>query len=215
MTFRTVLLDVDGTLVNTIDLSVATLGEAVLAVGGVAPPDDELRRSMHLTSLEVAERFFPEAPERLLDAWRERFYARYGENRLYPGIAEGLARLRSEGFRLAAVTSETREELDHTLEFFGLTPFFTTTVPVDEVARPKPAPDSVLKALERLGARAEEAVYLGDSPTDRQAARVAGVASAAALWGAHPAASLLAQAPDFVFAEFSTFVAWLLCGGPR
>lgn len=209
LTFSAVLLDVDGTLVNTIDLSVVTLGEAILDVGGSAPPSVELRRAMHLTSLEVAERFAPKDPERLLDAWRERFYARYGENRLYPGIGEGLVHLRAGGYRLAAVTAETRQELDHTLEFFGLARFFAATVPVDEVARPKPAPDSLLLALERLGARAEEAVCLGDSPTDREAARAAGIASAAALWGAHPASSLLAAAPDFVFTDFPTFVSWL------
>ena len=55
----------------------------------------------------------------------------------------------------------------------------------DEVAAPKPAPDSIFALLERVGCAAEDTVFLGDSPYDMQCAHAAGVKSALALWGSH------------------------------
>lgn len=204
-----VLLDVDGTLVNTIDLGVRTLREALLKVTGAAPPEPDLRRAMHLPTLDTAHHFHPADPERLLAVWTGAFHTRFGENHLYPGVTEGLAILKATGFRLAAVTSETRPELEHTLRFFGLSPFFAVTVAVDEVPRRKPAPDSLLRALTLLGVPPEAALYLGDSPTDVQAARAAGVTNAVALWGGQPRAALLAEKPDHAFPSFAAFVDWL------
>ncbi|MGE5507592.1 MAG: HAD family hydrolase, partial [Chitinophagales bacterium] len=179
--FTAVMLDVDGTLINTIDLAVRTLGEALAGLTGCVPPEEALRSSMHLPTLGTAAAFHPADPDLLAARWMEGFRSRFGENYLYEGVREGLAGLREAGFRLAAVTSETREELDHTLAFFGLDSYFDATVAVDEVPRRKPAPDSLLKGLELLGAGPHEALYLGDSPTDLQASRAAGLPGAAAL----------------------------------
>ncbi|HHW14307.1 MAG TPA: HAD-IA family hydrolase, partial [Firmicutes bacterium] len=134
---------------------------------------------------------------------------RFAENYLYPGVREGLAALRKIGCRLAAVTSETRCELEYTLSFFDLVPFFAATVAVDEVAHRKPEPDSLLRGLELLRGTPETAVYLGDSPSDLRAARAAGVTSVAALWGGQPPEALLAEGPDAVFQTFAAFVGWV------
>ncbi|MDI6871844.1 MAG: HAD family hydrolase [Bacillota bacterium] len=210
--FTTVLLDVDGTMVNTIDLAVATLGGALRQLTGSCPSDSELRAAMHLPTAEVVRRFFPEGDsDRLASAWSASFGARLTDEAfLYPGVREGLGTLRAAGFRLGVVTAQTRAELTRTLSVFGLTDFFDATVAVDEVSLPKPAPDSLLRALSLLSATPEEAVYLGDSPSDVLAARRCGIESAAALWGGQSPAALLAARPDHSFPTFSAFVSWLL-----
>ncbi|WP_343244722.1 HAD-IA family hydrolase [Streptomyces sp. SID11385] len=77
-------------------------------------------------------------------------------------------------------------------------PCFDHVLGSDEVARAKPAPDIVLRALELLGAAPEEAMMIGDATTDIAAARSAGVMAVAALWGESSAGALLATHPDAV-----------------
>jgi len=66
----------------------------------------------------------------------------------------------------------------------------------DDVARPKPEPDGVLRALEEFGADPEATLVIGDSPADILMGRAAGVRTAAALWGGSTRERLLAAAPD-------------------
>ncbi|MGE5553551.1 MAG: HAD family hydrolase [Betaproteobacteria bacterium] len=209
--FTTVLLDVDGTIVNTIELAIDTLGEALRQLTGNRPSDAELRTVMHLPTAEAVRRFTSE-PEsvRLAATWSASFEARLSEAFLYPGVREGLETLRAAGFRLSVVTAQTRAELVRTFSVFDLSDFFHATVTADEVRRPKPAPDSLLQALSLLGATPEEAVYLGDSPSDVAAARRCGIESAAALWGGQPQTALMAARPDHAFPDFTAFVSWLL-----
>ena len=74
---------------------------------------------------------------------------------------------------------------------------FDAVVASDDVERNKPHPDGILRALELLGARPEEAAYVGDSPFDVEAARRAGVHSVAVGWGGiHTREKLEAAGPD-------------------
>jgi pyrophosphatase PpaX len=77
--------------------------------------------------------------------------------------------------------------------------FFDVTVGAEDTTRHKPNPDPLLLALERLGASADDAVYVGDSPFDIQAAKAAQVGSVAVTWGRiHSRERLEREAPDAV-----------------
>ena len=65
----------------------------------------------------------------------------------------------------------------------GLRQFLTAVVGGDDVSRPKPHPDGILRAAERLGVPADRCLYTGDAPTDLEAARNSGAIGAAAAWG--------------------------------
>src|SRR5439155_18224127 len=109
----------------------------------------------------------------------------------YDGVTEMLWRLRDEGRRLGIVTSKLRESVDLVLDQVSYSPAFEVVVTVEDTQEHKPQPEPILCALDRLGVSADAAIYVGDSPYDILAARAAGVASGAALWGLHRPDDLL------------------------
>jgi phosphoglycolate phosphatase/AHBA synthesis associated protein len=100
----------------------------------------------------------------------------------FPGIAATLEQLRDR-VRLGVFTGASRPGALILLEAVGLLGFFHTVVGGDQVERQKPAPDGVLRACAELGVEPANAAYVGDSPSDLEAARGAGALAVGAGWG--------------------------------
>jgi pyrophosphatase PpaX len=94
-----------------------------------------------------------------------------------------LERLHAEGRRLGIVTAKRRETVELAFARLPLRDYFETIVAADDTPRQKPDPEPILLALERLGVRAGDAAYIGDSPFDVGAARAAGVRAIGVTWG--------------------------------
>src|ERR671937_197146 len=99
------------------------------------------------------------------------------------GVASVLERLHEEGRRLGVVTAKRQVTVGLAFRVLPLAHLFDAVVASDDVLRNKPYPDGILRALELLEARPDEAAYVGDSPFDVEAARRAGVHSVAVTWG--------------------------------
>ena len=112
--------------------------------------------------------------------------------------AKRAAELRRRGATLGIVTAKRLATVRLAFEVIdGLEHFFDTVVGSDETGRHKPHPDPILLALERLGADAAAAAYVGDSPFDVQAAKAAGVHAVAVTWGRiHDEERLAREEPD-------------------
>lgn len=110
----------------------------------------------------------------------------------FEGSRRVLDRLRERGFKLAVATN--RANVATVLERVGLAPLFDCVVTSSMVSRPKPAPDMLLLALDRLQVAVDEAVYVGDTPIDLQAGRAAGLRTVA-LQTSTPKEELLRFAP--------------------
>jgi len=124
--------------------------------------------------------------EKKEDALRE-FYRFYQEKhdemvKVFPLLLETIDYLRKRGVRQALFTSKGRKSAEITLEKLRIKDIFDLVVCGDEVLRPKPYPDGVIKILETLSIEPQEALYLGDSPLDAEAAHQAGVDFALVLW---------------------------------
>jgi len=104
--------------------------------------------------------------------------------RFFPGARETLEGLRSTGFRLGVATNGEAGLSRGVLEALGALELFDVVVGADMVNEGKPAPDMVLKACELVGVPPEKTVYVGDQPTDAQAASRAGVAFIVGVGGA-------------------------------
>lgn len=102
---------------------------------------------------------------------------------LFPGVAETLAWARTAGHATAIVTSKGRGMTDRSLRHVGLDHAFDAIVTFEETTGHKPLPDPVFLALKRLEINADRALFVGDSPHDMGAGRAAGVRTGAALWG--------------------------------
>jgi phosphoglycolate phosphatase/pyrophosphatase PpaX len=181
---RCVLLDLDGTLVNTWDLYLECYLRTLEPYTGRRLTSDELR-ALHPTSeLGAFSRAVP--PDRVTEAHTEflRYYRLLHAELcggVYPGVPEALAALRAAGLTVGLVTGKSHGAWAITRELVSLGDF-AVFVGDEDVSEPKPSPQGLCLAIQRLGLRAEQAVYVGDSVNDALAARDAGLRFVAALW---------------------------------
>jgi pyrophosphatase PpaX len=115
----------------------------------------------------------------------------------YEGVVDEIRRIQDAGKRLGVVTSKLRDGALRGLRIAGLDDVFDIVVGCDDVAHFKPHPEPVLKAVDELGAPREETVFVGDSRHDMECGRAAGVKIAAVLWGPFDRAHLEDLAPDY------------------
>ena len=208
----TFLFDLDGTLIDTVEL-IRRSFDHTLEVHGHDALDEAAWREGLGRPLSWQFARFTEAPaevEEMIVTYRahnrEVHDDLIGE---YPGALEAVRALAEAGGRLGIVTSKAREVAFRGLERCGFGGLFEVLVASDDIDVHKPAPDPVLRALEMLGAEAGSAVYVGDSYHDLQAGRAAGTYTAAACWGPFLREELEPERPD-VWLEAPGEIAGLL-----
>lgn len=182
---RGLCIDLDGTLLDTApDLAAASnamladLGREPLDLARVATfvgkgADVLIQRCLAATGGGA------EDPSRFATA-REHWHRHYEQingryARLFPGVSEGLADLRSRGVELACITNKPGAFVPPLLEQFGLAPAFRFWIAGDTVATKKPEPGQLLEAARRFGLAPGAVAMLGDSLNDSLAARAAGM----------------------------------------
>ena len=181
---RAVLLDIDGTLMDTNYLHVEAWSQAFEEVGERPP-----RYRMHYEIGKGSDRLIPEfvgdgeAGERASELHGE-FYAKLQDRgHPLPGAKELLASLADRGYQVWFATSANPEELEHHMEELEAEGKVDGVVSSEEVEGTKPAPDIFELALERAGSSPEETVAVGDSVWDVESAKEAGVRTVAVLTG--------------------------------
>lgn len=196
----TFLFDLDGTLIDSIELICRSYEHAAREHLG-SPVDSSVWREG--IGRPLAWQFGqltddPELVRTLIDEYRK-FNLKHHDLLIneYDGALEAVRELRARGCRLGIVTSKVRKLAERGLRVGGFVGLFEVVIGIDDVERAKPDPEPVQRALEELGARPEQAVFIGDSPHDLRAGRAAGVLTAAALWGPFSRERLAEEDPDF------------------
>ncbi len=199
-TIRTVLFDLDGTLIDSTNLILKSYHHT-LAAHGIPPVPDEVWMKGVGTPLRVQLAPWAATPEELLAlvaTYRDYNLSNHDQMILpFAGIAELLAGVRLAGLRTGVVTSKNREGTKRGLRLFGLEEFIEVLVCADDVERPKPHPEPVYRAVEQLGAEAATTIFVGDSIHDLHSGRGAGVLTGAVLWGPFRREDLQPATPDF------------------
>jgi pyrophosphatase PpaX len=202
------LFDFDGTLVDSVELILDSLRHATRTVLGRVVPDDVLRARLGRPLREHMRELDADRADELVAVYREHNLRRHVDLlRPYPGVAEMLAGLRGRRARIGIVTSKMRPAVAAGMALIPLGEF-DAIVTCEDTDRHKPDPDPVLHGLALLDADPRTAVYVGDSPYDVRAGRAAGVATAAALWGAFPEEVLRAEHPDRELRRPEEALAW-------
>lgn len=195
-----ILLDLDGTVIDSVALIRESHRHAVKTVLGEDWPDERLVANVGRPLLEQMAVFAPDRADELYGVYREWNHANTAHLlEQYEGIAEVLEELRAEGRRLGIVTSKSH---DAVALAWGVLPhlreLFDVVIGAEDTTAHKPDPTPVREALARLGASASGACYVGDAPFDLRAGRAAGVTTIAVTWGFFPPADLIAEGPDAV-----------------
>lgn len=196
------MFDLDGTVVDTVELIVESFRHATQTVLGEALPDEVITAGVGQPLMTQMEKLSLGHAEELYAAYREYNHRRHDELiRGYDGIAEALEGLRAAGRRLGIVTSKSADTTAMAFDAVGLAEHFDVVVTAGDTSAHKPSALPLLLCLERLAASAEGSIYIGDSPVDIRAGAAAGMATAAVAWGVFPREALLAEAPDYWLRE--------------
>lgn len=197
---RTLLFDLDGTLIDSIRLIIDSYHHTLETHGLPARSDDEwlagIGTPLRVVFAELVAH--PEQMERLISTYRDYNLAHHDSQVLpYVGAPELIRQVRKAGYQTGLVTSKNRPGAIRGLQLAGIMDHFDVLVCADDVVNPKPHPEPVRKALTLLGATAAETLFIGDSVHDMRCGRAAGVLTAAVLWGPFGREHLDATQPDY------------------
>lgn len=198
--FEPILLDLDGTVIDSVALIRESHRHAVRTVLGQEWSDERLVANVGRPLLEQMAVFDPERADELYRVYRLWNHAHTAELLLaYEGIEEALIALRAAGRRLGIVTSKSRDAVDLAWAVLpSLRDLFEVVIAAEDSEHHKPRPEPILEALRRFGAEPGGSCYVGDAPFDLQAGRAAGVTTIAVPWGFFPRATLASEAPDAI-----------------
>ena len=184
--FKTVLFDLDGTIMDTNELIIQSF---LHALKGIVPADfgrEHIIPSMGLPLTDQMKLFSGiEEVTQLVAAYREvnlRLHDDYVS--AFPYVQEVMARLHAEGIQIGIVTTKMRLTTERGLHFTGLYEYIVPSaiITMDDVEHPKPHPEPVLKAVQALDADPAATLMVGDSGVDIESAEAAGVISVGVAW---------------------------------
>lgn len=215
MRIRLAVLDVGGTVIrDTAD--VPAVFKAALARHGLSATDSQLHAWRGAAKRDVITRLAAGSaadPEQVYASFQQLLIASFAEHGVKPidGVEQAIAALRARGLRVALTTGFDRTVADGLLARLGWSDKVDAVVCADEVAQGRPAPDMILRALQRSGvADAREVLCAGDTDNDLQAGARAGVgANVGVLSGAHDRARLQKAPHDAILASAAALPDWL------
>ena len=205
--FPVYIFDVDGTLVDSAADICGAIQGVLRKTTCPAMADEFLRRYIgrHLVDLfqDVLPGMTPAEMDAMVQDYRTIYAARdHCDTQRYAGVVETLAAL--PGLKSTATTKGT-PTTRIVLERFGLLPYFDHVQGTDGFPA-KPSPDVIFKALAGLNAKADNCLFVGDSPADMEAARRAGVKSCAVTYGYGDREEMQRWTPDFWIDDFRQLI---------
>jgi pyrophosphatase PpaX len=199
MRFPVCLFDLDGTLIDSGPMILASMRHAAHEVLGRDVADEVLAAAVGGPGLVAQMRALdPERVDELVATYRRHNEPLHDELEAFWEVVEVLPRLRSEGRRLGVVSAKGHASMQWAFtRLSGLEANFEVVVGAEDTERHKPDPDPILEALRRMSAEPADAAYVGDSPFDVRAAKAAGVFAVAVAWGGlHGDEALQREEPD-------------------
>lgn len=211
LAWPTVVFDLDGTLVDTIGLIVASYQHAFRTVLGHAEDEARIRAWIGQPLIRAFREVSPEHADELFAvyaAWNEANTERL--MRPYAGIDALLRDLTDAGVGIAVATSKRAHPARWALRLCGLTDLVPVVVTMEDTLAHKPSPEPLLLATRKAGGKPGRAAYVGDAQVDIQAARAAGMTGLGVLWGAGTQAELEAADPHALAPSVADLRALLL-----
>jgi pyrophosphatase PpaX len=198
--FLVVLFDLDGTVVDSGAIILASMRHATRQVLGIEAADAELMAAVGGPGLEAQmAAFAPDRVDELVRVYRAHNEPLHDELEACEGMEDVIVRLHEDGVRLGVVTAKRRSTVELAFARLRVGHLFETVVGGDETEKHKPDPEPLLLAAHRLGVSPQDCAYVGDSPFDIRAAKAAHMYSVAVTWGRiHDRTKLEAERPSAI-----------------
>lgn len=197
-----VILDCDGTLVDSAGHIASVFNEAIVTLGYAPLPPERIARIIGLSFDDALRHLLPESSAderaRIIHVYRAQYAVNaVGRDPLFAGVREFLDLVRGQGRRLAMATGKSRAGALRIIAEHGLGDYFMA-VKTGDLCRPKPHPEMLFQILDEMGVPAERAIMVGDTTFDVEMARAAGVRAIGVGWGAHDAQELADAGAELV-----------------
>lgn len=199
--YRTILFDLDGTLLDTLaDLEVS-VNYMLKEMGFPLRKKEEVRSFLgngvrHLVASALPKDVGEDTVENGLSLFKSHYAAHSMEKTApYPGICNVLSELRSQGIRMGVVTNKVDAAAQPMIEHY-FPGIFDVVLGQREDIPKKPAPDMLFAALKEIGATSEHCLYVGDSEVDKSTADAAGMPCVLVAWGYRDREDLALLGPE-------------------
>lgn len=184
MQIKAILFDIDGTLIDSNDMHVIAWEEAFASIGATFDRQvlhDQIGKGTDMLVPSLLPDLDEDAQEKLGEMHGTIFKARFlHQAKPFAGAHDVLAHVHAAGQQVVLASSASQEELDYYLDLLDARDLVTASTSSDDVEQTKPAPDIFSTALKKLsGVAAHEAIVVGDTPYDIEAARKCGIATIA------------------------------------
>ena len=211
MSYRGIIFDLDGTLVDTLDDLTGAMNASLTQLNCPKRTDDECRQMIGHGLHKFAERALGPGREHLTDELVAVMVAYYADHclektRPYDGLEEVIEQLRHQGVRLAVLTNKNHAPAETIATHYFGDETFDPIIGAADGRRPKPDPQTTLEILKQWNLTAAEVLFVGDSEPDMQTAKNAGVRAVGCVWGFRSAeilteagADVLIQTPGQIF----------------
>ncbi len=201
--YDTVIFDLDGTLLNTLEDLTDSVNYALGLYGFPCRRIDEIRSfigngAANLMGLSITGGFDNPHYEKCLADFRSHYSGNLqSKTGAYSGIMELLEQLSKEGYKLAIVSNKFDTAVKNLNQvYFG--EYIKVAIGESEGVSKKPAPDTVHKALSELSAAADKAIYVGDSEVDAKTAKNSGIIFVGVTWGFRDREVLEQEGADYI-----------------
>jgi pyrophosphatase PpaX len=211
MKYEAVVFDLDGTIADTIPLTIFALKEAVRLIEGKELMDDEVLKEFGPVDTDIVKAFVQKEKHSDAQELYVKIFQDYFNDYVkpIPGISELLEFLNFNGVKVGLFTGRGMRMTKIVIDKLGINDYFKTVVSGELTKKPKPDPEGIKIALKNLGVNSSQNIYVGDFDVDILASKAAGTLSVLALWSSTGSDKLIELKPDKFFKTPYEFIAWL------
>ncbi|SEO69110.1 pyrophosphatase PpaX [Amphibacillus marinus] len=202
MKIKTLLFDLDGTLIDTNELIIASFLHTLKKHTGKDYLREEILPFIGPPLIESLTKVDPSNANALMETYRAHNLSNHDAYvKAYPTVVATIKKLHKAGYKLGIVTTKITDTARLGLEITGLLPYFDVVIGLDEVEHAKPHPEPVIKALTALGQTPFDAIMIGDNYHDIEAGQNAGTRTAGVAWSIKGRETLAAYKPDYMLEQ--------------
>ncbi len=199
---ETILFDLDGTLIDTNELIIASFSHTVGKYGDRPYTREEILDFIGPPLVDSLKKVNAEKVEDMMKTYREHNYANHEKYVVaYPTVVETIRTLKDAGFQLGIVTTKLSDTAKLGLQITGMDQQFDVLIGLDDVKHAKPHPEPILKAINDLQANPMTTLMVGDNYHDIEAGHNAGVRTAGVAWTIKGRKILEDHDPDYMLEE--------------
>ncbi|MBM7573541.1 pyrophosphatase PpaX [Aquibacillus albus] len=204
MTIRTILFDLDGTLIDTNELIIASFTHTLKQHTGKDYDRTEIFDFIGPPLRDSFEQVDATQVEEMVNTYREHNLANHDSYvTAYPTVIDTIQQLKREGYQLGIVTTKMKDTAIKGLKLTGMDDFFEVIIGLEDVNHAKPHPEPVIKALTKLDASPSSTLMIGDNYHDIESGKNAGTLTAGVAWSLKGREALESYQPDYMLDQMS------------